>query len=105
LRPSCRRCRPRTAPVRAGRRGGGKLVTATDPRGHDTKLAYNESKAGDDPAYHWWTKTITDRPNGDTGFVYTADTANTKFVDTTVTDPEAHAAKYVTDDFGDVRHS
>ncbi|MGW1007654.1 golvesin C-terminal-like domain-containing protein [Streptomyces sp. NPDC002520] len=77
-----------------------KLVTATDPRGHDTKLAYNEPKAGDDPAYHWWTKTITDRLNGDTGFVYAADAANTKFVDTTVTDAEIHTTKYVTDDFG-----
>ncbi|WP_345654406.1 golvesin C-terminal-like domain-containing protein [Streptomyces siamensis] len=77
-----------------------KLVTATDPRGHDTKLAYNEPKAGDDPAYHWWTKTITDRLGGDTGFVYAADATNTKFVDTTVTDAESHDTKYVTDDFG-----
>ncbi|MFF4573507.1 DNRLRE domain-containing protein [Streptomyces sp. NPDC001410] len=77
-----------------------KLVTATDPRGHDTKLAYYEPKAGDDPKYHWWTKTITDRLNGDTGFGYAADTANTKFTDTTVTDAETHATKYVTDDYG-----
>ena len=77
-----------------------KLVTATDPRGHDTKLAYYAPQTGDDPKYHWWTKTITDRLNGDTGFAYAADTANTKFTDTTVTDAETHATKYVTDDFG-----
>ncbi|KPI07887.1 RHS repeat-associated core domain containing protein-containing protein [Actinobacteria bacterium OK006] len=77
-----------------------KLVTATDPRGHDTKLAYYAPQTGDDPKYHWWTKTITDRLNGDTGFAYAADTANTKFTDATVTDAETHATKYVTDDFG-----
>jgi RHS repeat-associated protein len=77
-----------------------KLVTATDPRGHDTKLAYYAPQNGDDPAYHWWTKTITDRLNGSTGFAYAADTANTKFTDTTVTDAETHATQYVTDDFG-----
>ncbi|MFI6359558.1 DNRLRE domain-containing protein [Streptomyces sp. NPDC050743] len=77
-----------------------KLVTATDPRGHDTKLAYYAPQNGDDPKYHWWTKTITDRLGGDTGFAYAADTANTKFTDTTVTDAETHATKYVTDDFG-----
>ncbi|MFI6932946.1 DNRLRE domain-containing protein [Streptomyces sp. NPDC050287] len=77
-----------------------KLVTATDPRGHDTNLAYYAPQNGDDPTYHWWTKTITDRLQGDTGFAYAADTANTKFTDTTVTDPETHATQYVTDDFG-----
>ncbi|MFE9438024.1 DNRLRE domain-containing protein [Streptomyces sp. NPDC006602] len=77
-----------------------KLVTATDPRGHDTKLVYYAPQTGDDPKYHWWTKTITDRLGGDTGFAYTADTANTKFTDTTVTDAESHATKYVLDDFG-----
>ncbi|MCZ0987358.1 DNRLRE domain-containing protein [Streptomyces diastatochromogenes] len=77
-----------------------KLVTATDPRGHDTKLAYYAPQSGDDPKYHWWTKTFTDRLNGDTGFAYAVDTANTKFTDTTVTDAETHSTKYVTDDFG-----
>ncbi|MGW0084406.1 golvesin C-terminal-like domain-containing protein [Streptomyces sp. NPDC003393] len=77
-----------------------KLVTATDPRGHGTQLAYYAPQTGDDPKYHWWTKTITDRLGYDTGFVYTPDTANTKFTDATVTDAESHAAKYVTDDFG-----
>ncbi len=77
-----------------------KLVTATDPRGHDTKLAYYAPQTGDDPKYHWWTKTITDRLQGNTGFAYAANTTNTKFIDTTVSDAEAHATKYVTDDFG-----
>lgn len=77
-----------------------KLVTATDSRGHDTQLAYYAPQTGDDPKYHWWTKTVTDRLNGDTGFAYAADTASTKFTGTTVTDAETHATKYVTDDFG-----
>ncbi|MEU6087591.1 DNRLRE domain-containing protein [Streptomyces sp. NPDC047085] len=77
-----------------------KLVTATDPRGHATQLAYYAPQTGDDPKYHWSTKTITDRLNGDTAFAYAADTVNTKFTDTTVTDAETHATKYVTDDFG-----
>nr|WSY52134.1 DNRLRE domain-containing protein [Streptomyces sp. NBC_00886] len=77
-----------------------KLVKATDPRGNDTNLAYYAPQTGDDPKYHWWTKTITDRLQGATGFAYAADTVNTKFTDTTITDAETHATKYVTDDFG-----
>ncbi|WP_461081687.1 golvesin C-terminal-like domain-containing protein [Streptomyces deserti] len=76
-----------------------KLVTATDPRGNSTRLAYNQPPA-DDPKYHWRTKTITDRLGYDTGFAYATNTTNTKFTDTTVTDAENHATKYVTDDFG-----
>ncbi|MFE7327436.1 DNRLRE domain-containing protein [Streptomyces sp. NPDC057565] len=77
-----------------------KLVTATDPRQHGTKLAYYAPQTGDDPKYHWWTKTITDRLNGATGFAYAVNATNTKFTDATATDAEAHATKYVTDDFG-----
>ncbi|WP_406178161.1 DNRLRE domain-containing protein [Streptomyces sp. NBC_00996] len=77
-----------------------KLVKATDPRGHGTSLAYYAPQTGDDPKYHWWTKTITDRLQGNTDFAYAADTVNTKFTDTTVTDAESHATQYVTDDFG-----
>ncbi|MGW4163133.1 golvesin C-terminal-like domain-containing protein [Streptomyces sp. NPDC004788] len=77
-----------------------KLVKVTDPRGNATQLTYYAPQTGDDPKYHWWTKTVTDRLGGDTGFVYTADTANTKFTDTTVMDAESHATTYVTDDFG-----
>ncbi|MFK4150732.1 DNRLRE domain-containing protein [Streptomyces fungicidicus] len=77
-----------------------KLVTATDPRGNDTDLAYYAPQNGDDPKYHWWTKTVTDRLDGNTGYTYAANTANPKFTDTTVTDAESHATKYVTDDYG-----
>ncbi|MEV7402350.1 DNRLRE domain-containing protein [Streptomyces sp. NPDC091267] len=77
-----------------------KLVDAQDPRQHSTKLVYNEPKAGDDPKYHWWAKTITDRLGSDTGFTYVADAGNTKFVDATVTDALSHTTKYVSDDFG-----
>ncbi|GAA3163752.1 hypothetical protein GCM10010451_09760 [Streptomyces virens] len=76
-----------------------KLVKATDPRGNATRLTYYSPQTGDDPKYHWWTKTINDRLGGDTGFAYAANTTNTKFTDTTVTDAEAHATTYVTDDF------
>ncbi|MGW6565164.1 golvesin C-terminal-like domain-containing protein [Streptomyces sp. NPDC054975] len=77
-----------------------KLVSATDPRGNATKLDYYAPQAGDDPKYHWWTKTITDRLNNNTTFAYKANTTNTKFTDTKVTDAESHATDYVLDDFG-----
>ncbi|MFE0648297.1 DNRLRE domain-containing protein [Streptomyces sp. NPDC059534] len=77
-----------------------KLVGITDPRGNATALAYNFPRTGDDPKYHWWTKTITDRLQGATGFTYAVDTGNTKFTDTKVTDAESRAGDYVTDDFG-----
>ncbi|MFE4615178.1 DNRLRE domain-containing protein [Streptomyces sp. NPDC056747] len=77
-----------------------KLVKATDPRGNATSLGYYFPKEGDDPKYHWWTQTITDRLNGATGFTYAVDAANTKFTDTKVTDAESRATDYVTDDFG-----
>ncbi|WP_251023002.1 DNRLRE domain-containing protein [Streptomyces sp. ISL-10] len=77
-----------------------KLVKATDPRGNATNMAYYAPQAGDDPKYHWWTKTITDRLQGTTGYTYAVNATNTKFTDTKVTDAEAHATNYVTDDFG-----
>ncbi|WP_079042109.1 DNRLRE domain-containing protein [Streptomyces aureus] len=77
-----------------------KLVKATDPRGNATALVYNFPRTGDDPKYHWWTKTITDRLQGSTGFVYAANAGNPKFTDTKVTDAESRATDYVTDDFG-----
>ncbi|MBC2907009.1 DNRLRE domain-containing protein [Streptomyces cupreus] len=76
-----------------------KLVKVTDPRGNATSLAYYAPPDGDSK-YHWWTKTITDRLAGDTAFAYAADTTNTKFTNTTVTDAEAHTTRYQTDDFG-----
>ncbi|MGW0731156.1 golvesin C-terminal-like domain-containing protein [Streptomyces sp. NPDC002851] len=77
-----------------------KLVKATDPRGNGTSMAYYAPQAGDDPKYHWWTKTITDRLNGATGFAYAANATTPKFTDTKVTDAESNATDYVTDDFG-----
>ncbi|QIP85021.1 DNRLRE domain-containing protein [Streptomyces sp. Tu 2975] len=77
-----------------------KLVQITDPRSNATKLAFNEPSAGDDPKYHWWTKTVTDRLNGTTGFTYAANASNAKFTDTRVTDAESHTTAYVADDFG-----
>ncbi len=77
-----------------------KMVAAADPRGNSTKLGYHAPQTGDDPKYHWWTKTITDRLNNDTSFTYKADTSNTKFTDTRVTDAESHFTDYVLDDFG-----
>ncbi|WP_326793383.1 DNRLRE domain-containing protein [Streptomyces sp. NBC_00841] len=76
-----------------------KMVTATDPRGNATKLDYYAPQTGDDPKYHWWTKTITDRLNNTTTFAYKANTTNTNFTDTKVTDAESHATDYVLDDF------
>ncbi|MFE5979101.1 golvesin C-terminal-like domain-containing protein [Streptomyces wedmorensis] len=77
-----------------------KLVKATDPRGNATRLAYFAPQAGDDPKYHWWAKTITDRLQDTTGFTYAVDTTNPKFTVTKVTDAEQHTSTYVTDDFG-----
>lgn len=77
-----------------------KLVRITDPRGHNTQLAYYAPQTGDDPKYHWWTKTITDRLNGTTGFTYAADGTTPAFTDTSVKDAENHTTAYVADDFG-----
>ncbi|MGW0120017.1 golvesin C-terminal-like domain-containing protein [Streptomyces sp. NPDC003327] len=77
-----------------------KLVSVTDPRGNATGLDYYYPSEGDDPKYHWWTQTITDRLGGTTGFAYAPDAANTRFTSTVVTDGEGHPSTYVTDDFG-----
>lgn len=77
-----------------------KLVKIADPRGNATDMAYFAPQTGDDPKYHWWTKTINDRLNGTTGFTYAANATNAKFTDTKVTDAESHAMDAVTDDFG-----
>ncbi|CAG6394691.1 RHS repeat-associated core domain-containing protein [Actinacidiphila cocklensis] len=76
-----------------------KLVTINDPRTHATHLDYYAPKTGDDPKYHWWAKTITDRLTTGTSFTYAADASNSGFTDTTVTDAEQHATTSVTDDF------
>ncbi|MFF3288094.1 DNRLRE domain-containing protein [Streptomyces sp. NPDC003023] len=77
-----------------------KLVKVTDPRGNSTGMAYYAPQTGDDPKYHWWSKTITDRLNHNTGFTYKVNAANPKFTDTKVTDAESRATDYVLDDFG-----
>lgn len=77
-----------------------KLVKVTDPRGNATAMAYYAPSAGDDPKYHWWTKTITERLNGVTTFGYAVNAGNAKFTDTKVTDAESHSTDYVSDDFG-----
>ncbi|MGW0631039.1 golvesin C-terminal-like domain-containing protein [Streptomyces sp. NPDC002758] len=76
-----------------------KLVTITDPRGHDTKLNYYAPQTGDNPKYHWWAKTLTDRLNNNTSIGYAVDASNNAFTDTTMTDANSHVTKYVTDDF------
>ncbi|MDQ1008833.1 RHS repeat-associated protein [Streptomyces sp. V4I23] len=76
-----------------------KLVKATDPRGNATSFAYYAPQVGDDPKYHWWTKTITDRRNFATNFAYKPNVLNTKFTDTKVTDAESRATDHVLDDF------
>ena len=71
-----------------------KLVKVTDPRGNATNLAYYAPQTGDDPKYHWWTKTITDRLQRHHRLRLRGRTpANTKFTDTTVTDAENHATE------------
>ncbi|MFE2032040.1 DNRLRE domain-containing protein [Streptomyces scopuliridis] len=77
-----------------------KLVEITDPRGKATGLDYYYPNEGDDPKYHWWTQTITDRIGGTTEFAYAPDTANTRFTSTVATDAEGHGTTYVTDDYG-----
>ncbi|WP_433363628.1 DNRLRE domain-containing protein [Actinoplanes sp. CA-142083] len=78
-----------------------KLVKVTDPRGNATSVVYNYPSAGDDPQWHWRTKSYTDRLNGLTQFAYTdPDGAQGTGVDATVTDAENHATAYRMDGFG-----
>jgi RHS repeat-associated protein len=77
-----------------------KLVKVTDPRGKATNLAYY-SPPNDDPKFHWWAKTITDRLGNPTGFTYVdPDGPQGSVMETTVTDAEQHATFYRTDGFG-----
>ncbi len=77
-----------------------KLVKITDPRGHATNLAYYAPQTGDNPKYHWWAKTITDRLTHSADFAYAADAGTPAFTDTTVTDALLNNSTTVTDDFG-----
>ncbi|XVV09159.1 DNRLRE domain-containing protein [Actinoplanes sp. CA-131856] len=78
-----------------------KLVKATDPRGSSTSLVYNYPSAGDDPQWHWRTKSYTDRLGGLTQFAYTdPDGPQGAGVDTVVTDAENHTTTYNHDGYG-----
>lgn len=77
-----------------------KLTGVQDPRQHTTRLEYHAPSTGDDPAYHWWTKTITDRRGNDTGFVYMPNAGTPEFTDTRVTNAEGNVTDHTTDDFG-----
>ncbi|WP_344300529.1 DNRLRE domain-containing protein [Paractinoplanes deccanensis] len=78
-----------------------KLVKVTDPRGNATNVVYNYPSTGDDPQWHWRTKSYTDRLGGQTQFAYTdPDGAQGTTVDTVVTDAENHATTYKHDGYG-----
>ncbi|MDR7384785.1 DNRLRE domain-containing protein [Promicromonospora iranensis] len=77
-----------------------KLTEVTDPRGNTTRIGYYYQSEGDDPKDHWSVQTITDRLGGDTSFDYVPHATNDDWWNSTVTDAEGHATKYVSDDFG-----
>ncbi|WP_127508968.1 DNRLRE domain-containing protein [Actinoplanes solisilvae] len=78
-----------------------KLVKVTDPRGNSTGLAYHSPSAGDDPQWHWRTKSYTDRLGALSRFAYTdPDGSQGGNIDTVVTDAEGHTAAYRMDGYG-----
>ncbi|OKI58008.1 hypothetical protein A6A27_07155 [Micromonospora sp. CB01531] len=78
-----------------------KLVKVTDPRGNATELTYNYPQTGDDPKFHWTTKSYRDRLLNYTNFGYVdPDGPQGKNIDTTVTDAENHATLYLMDGYG-----
>ncbi|MFI7576539.1 DNRLRE domain-containing protein [Micromonospora sp. NPDC049497] len=78
-----------------------KLVKVTDPRGNATDLVYNYPQTGDDPQWHWRTKSYTDRLGHLTQFAYTdPDGTQGNNIDSTVTDAENHATAYRMDGYG-----
>jgi RHS repeat-associated protein len=78
-----------------------KLVKVTDPRGNATNLTYNYPQTGDDPQFHWTTKSYTDRLGFPTAFAYTdPDGPQGQTINATVTDAENHATAYVMDGYG-----
>ncbi|MEU4428529.1 DNRLRE domain-containing protein, partial [Actinoplanes sp. NPDC024001] len=80
-----------------------KLVKVTDPRGNATSVAYNYPSAGDDPQWHWRTKSYTDRATGVTRFGYVdPDGPQGSELDATVTDAENNATGYHMDGYGRV---
>ncbi|WP_351234465.1 DNRLRE domain-containing protein [Streptomyces sp. NPDC002133] len=78
-----------------------KLEKVSDPRHHETSLAYYYPQTGDDPKFHWSAKTITDRLGGHTEFAYTdPDGTSGSTIETKVTDAQDHVSTYVTDGYG-----
>ncbi|MFE9653200.1 DNRLRE domain-containing protein [Micromonospora sp. NPDC006431] len=78
-----------------------KLVKVTDPRGNATGLVYNYPQTGDDPKFHWTTKSYTDRLGYLTQFGYVdPDGPQGSNINATVTDAENHAAQYLLDGYG-----
>ncbi|MFI0797085.1 DNRLRE domain-containing protein [Micromonospora rubida] len=78
-----------------------KLVKTTDPRGNATEVTYNHPQAGDDPKWHWTTKSYKDRLTHLTQFAYTdPDGPQGNNINTTVTDAENHATAYQMDGYG-----
>ncbi|WP_262285999.1 DNRLRE domain-containing protein [Micromonospora sp. MA102] len=78
-----------------------KLVKVTDPRGNATGLTYNYPQTGDDPKFHWTTKSYTDRLGYLSQFGYVdPDGPQGSNIDATVTDAENHATAYRMDGYG-----
>lgn len=78
-----------------------KLVKVTDPRGNASSLVYNYPQAGDDPKFHWTTKSYTDRLGYLTQFGYVdPDGPQGNNINATVTDAENHATAYLLDGYG-----
>ncbi|WP_217696859.1 polymorphic toxin-type HINT domain-containing protein, partial [Micromonospora avicenniae] len=80
-----------------------KLVKTTDPRGNATDLVYNYPQDGDDPKWHWTTKSYDDRHPDErlTAFAYTdPDGPQGNNINTTVTDAENHTTAYQMDGYG-----
>ncbi len=75
-----------------------KLVKVTDPRGHETDLAYYNAPL---LTSKWRAKTITDRLDFTTDFAYAdPDGHNGSEIETTITDAEKRQTKYRTDGYG-----
>ncbi|MER7415781.1 DNA/RNA non-specific endonuclease [Micromonospora peucetia] len=78
-----------------------KLVKTTDPRGNATDLVYHYPQAGDDPKWHWRTKSYKDRLGHPTTFAYVdPDGPQGNTIHGTVTDAENHATQYQMDGYG-----
>ncbi|MEV4755359.1 DNRLRE domain-containing protein [Micromonospora sp. NPDC049559] len=78
-----------------------KLVRVTDPNRKSTGLDYYAPQTGDDPKFHWATKTYTDRLGYPTAFAYTdPDGPQGNTINTTVRDAENHTTGYVMDGYG-----